>query len=103
MGQIKHTMTSRERHGHPLWVTVKRTLLCSSTWIGLHLGGRGTKLTATLFMTAARTKATMSQGLGTQAPISATLLDRHHCYLRFTDAIRNLEGHRAHACQSQTE
>lgn len=54
-------------------------------------------------MTAARTKATMSQGLGTQAPISATLLDRHHCYLRFTDAIRILEGHRAHACQSQKE
>lgn len=53
-------------------------------------------------MTAARTKAAMSQGLGAQARISAILFDGHHRYLRFTDAIRYLEGHRAHVCQSQT-
>lgn len=92
MGQIKCTMTPCECHGHPLWVTVKWTLLCSSIWISLHLGGRGTKLISTLFMTTARTKATTSRGLGAQAPISAILLNRHHCYLCFTDAIPYLEG-----------
>lgn len=103
MGQIKCTMTPCECHDHPLWVTVKWTLLCSSIWIGLHLEGRGTKLISTLFMTTARTKATTSRGLGAQAPISAILLDRHHRYLCFTDAIPYLKGHRAHACQSRTE